>query len=229
MAPGCRADRRGARACPGADRRRLRRPGTTWPLPILAAIERGAHLRRTYATPTGPRSSPSTTSSPASTRHHRRAERAVALASSTGPRWRWRWSTGWTWGGYHAYTPPAPTCYAGSPLGGCRAAYEKAIELAGNTAEVGVLARRRDQLGPRGLCQDGSSNLRAICSMAMRSSGEPVDEVASYRLDVAGAASECVQTLRGQHEEAPCRRSGRRAHQETACLHAGGVPGQPAA
>jgi RNA polymerase sigma-70 factor, ECF subfamily len=31
---------------------------------------------------------------------------------------------------------------------GARAAYEKAIELAGNTAEVAYLTRRRDQLGP---------------------------------------------------------------------------------
>ena len=43
---------------------------------------------------------------------------------------------------------PAPTCCAW--LGRSqksRAAYDKAIELAGNTAEIAYLTRRRDQLG----------------------------------------------------------------------------------
>jgi RNA polymerase sigma-70 factor (ECF subfamily) len=44
--------------------------------------------------------------------------------------------------------PPAPTCCAGwGRSHKSRAAYDKAIELAGNTAETAYLTRRRDQLG----------------------------------------------------------------------------------
>jgi predicted RNA polymerase sigma factor len=42
---------------------------------------------------------------------------------------------------------PAPTCCAGSAAVRSRAANDKAIELAGNTAETTYLTRRRDQLG----------------------------------------------------------------------------------
>ena len=42
---------------------------------------------------------------------------------------------------------PAPTCCAGWAAVRSRAAYDKAIELAGNTAETAYLTRRRDQLG----------------------------------------------------------------------------------
>ena len=42
---------------------------------------------------------------------------------------------------------PAPTCCAGWAAVSSRAAYDKAIELAGNTAEAAYLTRRRDQLG----------------------------------------------------------------------------------
>ena len=62
---------------------------------ILAAINAVHTSARDVATPTGPRSSPSTTSSPASTPH--RSSRSIGPSrspSSTGPRWRWRWSTG---------------------------------------------------------------------------------------------------------------------------------------
>ncbi len=42
---------------------------------------------------------------------------------------------------------PAPTCCAWLGRGQqSRAAYGKAIELAGNTAEIAYLTRRRDQL-----------------------------------------------------------------------------------
>jgi hypothetical protein len=43
---------------------------------------------------------------------------------------------------------PAPTCCAGwARSHKSRAAYDQAIELAGNTAEIASLTRRRDQLG----------------------------------------------------------------------------------
>jgi predicted RNA polymerase sigma factor len=40
---------------------------------------------------------------------------------------------------------PAPTCCADS-AGARRAAYDQAIELAGNATEIADLTRRRDQL-----------------------------------------------------------------------------------
>jgi RNA polymerase sigma-70 factor, ECF subfamily len=50
--------------------------------------------------------------------------------------------------GYHAYHATRADLLrrlGRSP--GSRAAYDKAIELAGNTAETAYLTRRRDQLG----------------------------------------------------------------------------------
>ncbi len=42
----------------------------------------------------------------------------------------------------------APTCYAGwGETHQSRAAYDQAIELAGNAAEIAYLTRRRDELG----------------------------------------------------------------------------------
>jgi RNA polymerase sigma-70 factor, ECF subfamily len=52
-------------------------------------------------------------------------------------------------GGYYAYhATRADLLRRLGRSAAARAAYEKAIELAGNTAEVAYLARRRDQLGP---------------------------------------------------------------------------------
>jgi RNA polymerase sigma-70 factor, ECF subfamily len=52
-------------------------------------------------------------------------------------------------GGYHAYHATEPTCSADSAARRLPVLpMSKAIELAGNTAEVAYLARRRDQLGP---------------------------------------------------------------------------------
>ena len=51
--------------------------------------------------------------------------------------------------GYHAYhATRADLLRRLGRSAGARAAYEKAIELAGNTAEVAYLTRRRDQLAP---------------------------------------------------------------------------------
>ena len=51
--------------------------------------------------------------------------------------------------GYHAYhAARADLLRRLGRSAAARAAYEKAIELAGNTAEVAYLTRRRDQLGP---------------------------------------------------------------------------------
>ena len=53
-----------------------------------------------------------------------------------------------TWPAITPTTRRAPTCCAGSIAGqASRAAYDRAIELAGNTAEVAYLTRRRDELG----------------------------------------------------------------------------------
>jgi RNA polymerase sigma-70 factor, ECF subfamily len=48
--------------------------------------------------------------------------------------------------GYHAYHATRPTCCAGWAAVRSHAR-DKAIELAGNTAETAYLTRRRDQLG----------------------------------------------------------------------------------
>ena len=83
--------------------------------------------------------------------------RAVALAELDGPevalavvdRLDPSTDSGHRLGGYHAYhATRADLLRRLGRSGDARAAYEKAIELAGNTAEVAYLTRRRDQLGP---------------------------------------------------------------------------------
>jgi RNA polymerase sigma-70 factor (ECF subfamily) len=49
--------------------------------------------------------------------------------------------------GYHAYHAARADCAGWAAARESRAAYGKAIELAGNTAETAYLTRRRDQLG----------------------------------------------------------------------------------
>jgi RNA polymerase sigma-70 factor, ECF subfamily len=75
--------------------------------------------------------------------------RAVALAELDGPEVALAVVDRLDLGGYHAYhATRADLLRRLGRSGDARAAYEKAIELAGNTAEVGYLTRRRDQLGP---------------------------------------------------------------------------------
>ena len=104
----------------------------------------------TSATPTGRRSSPSTTSSCASTpRRSSPSTRPSRWPSSTARRSHWQPSTAsrTSWPATTPTTPPAPICCAVSATPGeSLAAYDKAIELAGNTAETAHLTRRRDQL-----------------------------------------------------------------------------------
>ena len=142
------ADRRGSSAGARAPGHR----GGSGSLPDPRRDQRRAHLRpRRAATPTGGRSSPSTTSSSASTPRRSSPSTGPSRSpSSTARRWPWRPSTvsrtGWP-----AITPttrPAPTCCAGwAAAQESRAAYDQAIELAGNTAETAYLTRRRDELG----------------------------------------------------------------------------------
>ena len=105
----------------------------------------------TSATPTGRRSSPSTTSSSASTPRRSSPSTGPSRSPSlTARRWRWRPSTASRaiWPAITPTTRPAPTCCAGwAAARRSRAAYDRAIELAGNTAETAYLTRRRDQLG----------------------------------------------------------------------------------
>ena len=145
---GCGADRRGSSAGARAPGHR----GGSGSLPGPRRDQRRAHVRRaTPATPTGGRSSPSTTSSSASI--PRRSSRSTGPSRSpslTARRWRWRPSTvsTTTWRATTPTTRPAPTCCAGwTASQESRAAYDRAIELAGNTAETAYLTRRRDQLG----------------------------------------------------------------------------------
>ena len=119
---------------------------------LLAAINAVHTAAPSPATPTGQRSSASTTRlvridpSPVV-----RLNRAVAVAELDGPavgagrgRPARRRSTATT-----RSTSLGPSCYAGSGGAGRRgAAYDRAIELTGNPAERAYLARRRDQLGP---------------------------------------------------------------------------------
>ncbi len=50
--------------------------------------------------------------------------------------------------GYHAYHATRPNLLRRLGFGqNSRTAYDKAIDLAGSTAEIAYLARRRDQLG----------------------------------------------------------------------------------
>ena len=105
----------------------------------------------TSATPTGRRSSPSTTSSSASTPRRSSPSTGPSRSpSSTARRWRWRPSTASqdALAGYHAYhATRADLLRRLGRSQEARAAYDRAIELAGNTAETAYLTRRRDQLG----------------------------------------------------------------------------------
>ena len=75
--------------------------------------------------------------------------RAVALAELDGPEVALAVVDRLDLGEYHAYhATRADLLRRLGRSAGARAAYEKAIELAGNTAEVAYLTRRRDQLGP---------------------------------------------------------------------------------
>ena len=75
--------------------------------------------------------------------------RAIALAELDGPEVALAVVDRLDLGGYHAYhATRADLLRRLGRSAGARAAYEKAIELAGNTAEVAYLTRRRDQLGP---------------------------------------------------------------------------------
>jgi RNA polymerase sigma-70 factor (ECF subfamily) len=74
--------------------------------------------------------------------------RAVAVAELDGPEVALAGVDGLDLGGYHAYhATRADLLRRLGRSADARAAYEKAIELAGNTAEVAYLTRRRDQLG----------------------------------------------------------------------------------
>jgi RNA polymerase sigma-70 factor, ECF subfamily len=75
--------------------------------------------------------------------------RAVALAELDGPEVALAVVDRLDLAGYHAYhATRADLLRRLGRSGDAGAAYEKAIELAGNTAEVAYLARRREQLGP---------------------------------------------------------------------------------
>jgi len=75
--------------------------------------------------------------------------RAVALAELDGPEVALAVVDKLDLGGYHAYhATRADLLRRLGRSAAARTAYEKAIELAGNTAEVAYLTRRRDQLGP---------------------------------------------------------------------------------
>jgi RNA polymerase sigma-70 factor (ECF subfamily) len=74
--------------------------------------------------------------------------RAVALAELDGPEVALALVDRLDLGGYHAYhATRADLLRRLGRSAAARAAYDKAIELAGNTAEIAYLTRRRDQLG----------------------------------------------------------------------------------
>jgi RNA polymerase sigma-70 factor, ECF subfamily len=76
--------------------------------------------------------------------------RAVALAELDGPEVALALVDQLDLGGYHAYhATRADLLRRLGRSADAHAAYERAIELAGNTAEVAYLTRRRDQLGPK--------------------------------------------------------------------------------
>ena len=139
----------------GLVRERLADRGGSGSLPDPRGDQRRAHLRpRRHATPTGRRSSPSTTSSSASTPRRSSPSTGPSRSpSSTARRWRWRPSTAWRTplAGYHAYHATRADLLRRLGRGQeSRAAYDRAIELAGNTAETAYLTRRRDELGLAG-------------------------------------------------------------------------------
>ena len=75
--------------------------------------------------------------------------RAVALAELDGPEVGLALVERLDLGGYHAYhATRADLLRRLGRSADARVAYEKAIELASNTAEIAYLTRRRDQLGP---------------------------------------------------------------------------------
>ncbi len=75
--------------------------------------------------------------------------RAIALAELDGPEVALAVVDRLDLGSYHAYhATRADLLRRLSRSADARAAYQKALELAGNTAEVAYLTRRRDQLGP---------------------------------------------------------------------------------
>ncbi|MEU8093740.1 RNA polymerase sigma factor [Micromonospora chalcea] len=79
-----------------------------------------------------------------------RLNRAVAVAELDGPQVALAEVDGLPLEGYHAYhATRAELLRRMGRSGEARAAYERAIELAGNSAETAYLRRRRDQLGGR--------------------------------------------------------------------------------
>ncbi|MEN3356773.1 MAG: hypothetical protein V7637_755 [Mycobacteriales bacterium] len=75
--------------------------------------------------------------------------RAIALAELDGPEVALALVDRLDLGGYHAYhATRAELLRRLGRSAEARTAYDRAIELAGNTAEVAYLTRRRDQLGP---------------------------------------------------------------------------------
>ncbi|MCO1613604.1 DUF6596 domain-containing protein [Micromonospora tulbaghiae] len=79
-----------------------------------------------------------------------RLNRAVAIAELDGPQVALAEVDGLPLEGYHAYHATRAELLRRMGRGGeARAAYDRAIELAGNSAETAYLKRRRDQLGGR--------------------------------------------------------------------------------
>ena len=79
-----------------------------------------------------------------------RLNRAVAVAELDGPQVALAEVDGLPLEGYHAYHATRAELLRRMGRGGeARAAYDRAIELAGNSAETAYLRRRRDQLGGR--------------------------------------------------------------------------------
>ncbi len=79
-----------------------------------------------------------------------RLNRAVAIAELDGPQVALAEVDGLPLDGYHAYHATRAELLRRMGRGGeARAAYDRAIELAGNSAETAYLRRRRDQLGGR--------------------------------------------------------------------------------
>ena len=132
-------------------RERLASRGGSGPLPDPRGDQRRAHLRPRHPRhrlvagrrPLRPARPPRPLADRRPQPGHR-GRRARRPGGGTGGR---RPSRGRSWPAITPTTRPAPTCCAGSAaVSSSRAAYDKAIELAGNTAETAYLTRRRDQL-----------------------------------------------------------------------------------
>ena len=132
-------------------RERLASRGAAGSLPDPRRDQRRAHLRPRRARhrlvadrrPLRPARPPRPLADrrPQPSHRGRRARRPGGRAGGRRP------SRGARWPAITPTTRPAPTCCAGSGRSQkSRAAYDKAIELAGNTAETAYLTRRRDQL-----------------------------------------------------------------------------------